>query len=218
MNIEDYAYSKFINKNDIVYDIGAHIGEKSILFNKIGAKKIYAFEPVKYNYNILCNNTKEFNNIININYALHNIEYSCVTKFRHCNNFIHAQENITIEYKTIQTIINQYNMELPNFIKIDIEGMESIVLTTFDFLFTGIRPIIYIELHVADKNEPQRYENNPHWITPDEGGFDFNILKDNRYLIIDQSRALYDIATNWNPLPILHKGIILIPEEKYKEY
>lgn len=220
MNIEHYCYHNFIKQNDIVYDIGAHVGEMSIYFLNLGAKKVYAFEPVGFNYDNLISNTKNYENIIPINCALHNKEYKCITKFKHCNRTYPQDTNehgneINIEYKILENIIKENKIEFPDFIKLDLEGMESIVLTTFDFLFKNKRPIIFVELHVAPKNEPQRYENNPHWTTVEDGGFNFNELKKYNYVIIDKSLLPYDDNIDWNPTPILHKGIILIPKEKY---
>lgn len=216
MNIEQYSYERYIKPGDIIYDIGAHIGEMSILFSNLGASKIYSFEPVEFNFNHLLNNTKNFPNIIPINYALHEKEYECFTKFKHCNlNYpLDRGENgvdILISYRILKNLITEMNLSLPNFIKLDIEGMESIVLKTFDFLFTTIRPTIFVELHVAPINESQRYENNPHWEIPENGGFDFNLLKNYNYDIVDKSLEKYDINKNWNPKPITHEGIILIP-------
>jgi len=214
--IEEYSYLNFIKSGDVIYDIGAHIGERSIFFaSKSGVKKVYAFEPVPFNFVELQNNVKQFNNIEILNIALHEKEYSCVTKFRHCNQLHPGDIEENIQYKILKNVIEENNLELPNFIKFDIEGMESIVLKTCNFLFENSRPIFYVEIHAAPKNEPQAYEDCPHWKTPEDGGFDFNILKQFKYKIIDQNLTFLKENENWNPIPVQHKGIILIPEEKF---
>ena len=213
--IEEYSYLNFIKNEDIVYDIGAHIGERSILFaSKNRVKKVYAFEPVPFNFIELKQNTSKYNNIELFNIALHEKEYECITKFRHCNPAYPGGQEEKIQYKILEKVIQENNLELPNFLKFDIEGMESLVLKTCKFLFEGVRPIFYVEIHAASKNEPQAYLDCPHWATPNDGGFDFNYLKDINYRIIDQNLKILKQDENWNPIPVQHKGIILIPSEK----
>ena len=101
---------------------------------------------------------------------------------------------------------------MPNFIKLDIEGMESLVLKTFKFLFETVRPTIYVEIHAQSKTlDNQNYADNPHWVWPEDGGFDFNSLKDFGYKIIINDKIL-DSSTDWNPIPMTHSNMILIPE------
>ena len=55
---EDYKITDFsINDNDIIIDIGAHIGLFSLFASQYCKKgKIYCFEPIKENYDILTEN------------------------------------------------------------------------------------------------------------------------------------------------------------------
>ena len=215
MNIEEYSFLNFIKNGDIVYDIGAHIGERSILFaTQLGAKKVYAFEPVPFNFLELQNNVKQFSNIETFNVALHEKEYECITKFRHCNPLHPGDVEENIQYKILENIIKEKKLELPNFLKFDIEGMESIVLKTCNFLFEKSRPIFFVEIHAAPKDEPQSYADCPHWKTPEDGGFDFNFLKECGYKMIDKNLVPFKNSENWNPIPTQHKGVVLIPKEK----
>lgn len=217
MNIEEYSYLNFVKSGDVVYDIGAHIGERAIFFvSQLGVKKVYAFEPVPFNFIELKNNVKQFNNIETLNIALHEKEYECITKFRHCNVAHPGDIEEKIQYKILERVIEENNLELPNFLKLDIEGMESLVLKTCNFLFEKSRPIFFIEIHAASKNEPQSYADCPHWKTPEDGGFDFNVLKNFNYTIIDKNLTPFKTSEDWNPVPVQHKGVILIPNEKLK--
>jgi len=216
MNIEEYSYSTFIKNDHIIYDIGAHIGERSIFFtSQLKVKKVYAFEPVPFNFLELKRNISEFNNIEALNIALHEKEYECTTKFRHCNTGYSGEQEEKIQYKILKNVIEENKLELPDFLKFDIEGMESFVLKTCNFLFEDVRPIFFVEIHAAPKNEPQAYADCPHWATPEDGGFDFNNLKNYNYKIIDQYGGLLKEHENWNPIPVQHKGMILVPEEKF---
>jgi hypothetical protein len=58
-------------RDGIVIDIGAYIGETSLLFISRGAKRVYAFEPVKRHHqnlikNVARNNLKDKNNSIEL--------------------------------------------------------------------------------------------------------------------------------------------------------
>ena len=90
--------------------------------------------------------------------------------------------------------------------------MESIILKTFDFLFEKIRPIIYVEIHAAPKgNTIQNYSDNPHWKWPEEGGFDFNKLKEFNYKIILNNNIEINKNLDYNPQEGSHIGYTLIP-------
>jgi tRNA1(Val) A37 N6-methylase TrmN6 len=56
--LEDYKIKKFeIRSNDVIVDIGAHIGIFTIYASQFcNNGKIYSFEPVKENYDLLLNN------------------------------------------------------------------------------------------------------------------------------------------------------------------
>lgn len=217
MNIELYCYDNFIKKDDIVYDIGAHVGGMSNLFIEKGAKKVYAFEPSKLNFALLETNTKN-KNIVCYNIGFNDSEYSCITKFKDCREDLVRDSEQEISYKRLDSFVDEAGLELPDFIKIDIEGMESIIFKTFDFLLREKRPVIFTEFHVphlGDKN--QDYNDNPHWRMPDEGGYDFNELKRHDYCFIDKS---LNITTDgdFNPPRYSHLGRILIPKEKLNLY
>jgi len=214
------TYGHLVDKNSIVYDIGAHIGEMSVQFANNGAK-VYAFEPSENNFGILKNNCLGLN-IECFQLALHNREYECVTRFKDCRtdyideNGIKLDTEQNIKYILIEDFINKNNLLPPTFMKIDVEGMESLVLHSFNKIFTEYRPIIYLEIHAQAKDlDNQNYKDNPHWVWVEDGGYDFNKLKEYNYSIIDNNN-IKDINEDFNPQPGTHRGIILCPNEKIK--
>jgi FkbM family methyltransferase len=215
MSNEFDLYEKYISKDSIAYDIGAHIGEISLQMMHKGAK-VYAFEPSPNNFSNLKSNCENFG-IKCFNIGFHEKSYSCTTRFKDCRTSYtdsSGQKIDTvqqIEYSHIEEFIKNNNIPLPDFIKLDIEGMESLVLKTFKFLFEHKRPVIYVEIHAAAKgNKIQDYPDNPHWTWPENGGFDFNQLKDFNYLIIDDNKVL-DKTEDYNPKQESHKSYILVP-------
>ena len=57
---------KYINKNSVILDAGANIGNHTIYFSEIcKAQKVFAYEPQKHVFNILKKNN-ELNNLKNV--------------------------------------------------------------------------------------------------------------------------------------------------------
>lgn len=214
MNIEFYSYDKFIKPGDVVYDIGAHEGEMSVGFLQRGARVVYAFEPSPLNLPQLKAISSIHNSIKICDIALHEREYSCVTRFKDCKRGAPLDQEQNIKYVILENYVKNNKLELPDFIKIDIEGMESIILKGFEFLFAGKRPIIFVEIHAAPKGDRQDYPDNPHWVWPEDGGFDFNSIKNHNYVYMNENAQLVNNDQNFNPLPGHHKGGVLIPIEK----
>jgi FkbM family methyltransferase len=209
-------YKKY--STGVAYDIGAHVGEISIKLKENGCD-VYAFEPSPNTYPILKTNCESLG-IKCYNVALHEKTYDCMTPFKDCRTDyidVDGRKMDTIQhikYDTLYNVIEKNKLPDPSFLKIDIEGMESIVLKTLDFLFLKQRPVIYVEIHAQPKNlDNQNYKDNPHWTWPEDGGFDFNILKSYNYKIIFKS-ILLSTDEDWNPQPGTHSGYLLLPNEK----
>lgn len=205
-------YKNFVPRNSIVYDIGAHIGAMSNFFIKNGAKHVYAFEPSHYNIPELKHNTQHHSDITIFDVALSNEQNTYNTRFKDCRVDGELDREQNIQYVILENFIKENKLPLPNFIKLDVEGMESIILTTFDFLFKGCRPVMYVEIHAAERGTTyQNYLNNPHWRWPQDGGFDFNKLKEFKYKIILNDGSELDFKTDYNPLANSHTSYILLP-------
>jgi len=207
-------YASIDLRNKIIYDIGANIGKMSFEFLRLGAKHIYAFEPSPNNFLELLNNSLSFP-ITCYEVALHEKNYECKTQFKDCrtdyiDEYGKKQDTVQdIKYIVLENFIQQNNIPFPDFIKMDIEGMESVVLKTFDFLFFKKIPM-YIEIHAQPKDlDNQNYKDNPHWIYPQDGGFDFNKLKDYKYNIQKTNGEIIPFEDNWNPKPKTHEGWLI---------
>lgn len=135
----EWGVKKFILKNykdyNIFLDIGTNIGIYSLFLAKQGLK-CYAFEPVKYNYEILLKNI-EINNLKNkieaLNYGL--------GKFKKKEEFIIDPVNTgashiacpdetgirtKVDIYTLDSVISKLNLNKNDkiLIKVDVEGME----------------------------------------------------------------------------------------------
>ena len=148
--IVDWINSNFKSLNNpVFYDIGANIGAYSLVASMFVKKqiKVYAFEPSFINYfqlnkNIILNNCQ--NCIVPLNIALSdlselgNFNYSSLDTGSAAHAFGEAigetgeqfQPSLTslMHSYRLDDLINTFNFEIPNFIKIDVDGIEMKIL------------------------------------------------------------------------------------------
>jgi FkbM family methyltransferase len=217
--IREYTVFKNIIKfGDIVYDIGAYTGTHSIFFTLLGAK-VFSFEPSPFNYYRLVKNIKPFCNIFSYDIAFHDKNYDIFTPFKDCNasSPLDLNKEQQIKYRIFDSFCLSNNLPEPDFMKIDIEGMETIFLKTIIELIKREKCSFYIELHPLPrfKEKLGHYENNPTWLHPEEGGYDFNEFKKYNYKFyrsVDSERFVeFDKDIDFNTL---NGAIILIPSNK----
>ncbi|OGT32135.1 MAG: hypothetical protein A3E87_04920 [Gammaproteobacteria bacterium RIFCSPHIGHO2_12_FULL_35_23] len=135
------------SENDILFDIGANVGLYTIYAAERGIK-VFAFEPESQNYallnrNIYLNSLQDKVNALNIavgekeEFGALNIKDFTIGGA--LNNF---GDNLDCNYErfspkfkqaviahTIDYLIQQYKLPVPNHIKIDVDGLEPSVIT-----------------------------------------------------------------------------------------
>lgn len=210
---EMQIHDQFTNENSIFYDIGAKYGEISIP-RALKCKQVIAFEPSVSNYEILVQNSAHLGDkYICANVALSETEFDCITKFKDCER----GDTQNISYKRLDNFISNNNLPMPTYIKIDVEGMESIILKTMDFIFKQKIPI-YCGVHHNTKTwGKEDYKDNPSFKTPENGGFDFNRLKLYDYTVYTKIHSehgrntiLIDPAQDYNPPDGSHYGMLFV--------
>lgn len=143
-------YKQFINKNDLCFDIGANIGERTDIFLKLGAKVI-TVEPQescvkvlkkKYHNNKLIvikeqalGSNKRISrlNICDETTECSTLSEEFVSTYSRVSGF-HWNKTIEIEVNTLDNLIEQFG--IPKLIKLDVEGYESEV---FKGLSTNVK-------------------------------------------------------------------------------
>lgn len=131
-------------KNNLIFDVGANMGHKSLVFSKL-AKKVIAFEPSRKLFEHL-QRRYENSNVSVFNYALGNIvsekelylvesneAYNSLNK-KHIETTTSSRGIATLEtvkrqivkVETLENFIQQF--KIPKYIKIDVEGFELEVL------------------------------------------------------------------------------------------
>lgn len=157
-------FQQILKETDVVWEIGANTGSQSVALSKIIKKGIYVgFEPQVELYKILVSNLmiNGCDNAIPYNYALGsisglidlpNVNYHVPNNFGAISlvNSKKIEDCLQIEIKKIDDLTW---IARPNFIKIDVEGMESNVLLGGCNLITYHCPIMYIENDRIEKSE-----------------------------------------------------------------
>ena len=155
--LEEYKDRDFvIQPSDIVVDIGAHIGAFSIWAARQALTgKVYAFEPNTENYDLLLEN-RQLNKLTNLEVfnvaasdvngeaAFYNSEHSSVS-----HSLVDPGAENTTKVRTVSLagILTENRIERVNYLKIDAEGAEYlIVLNTPPEVLRRVDKI-FIEYH-----------------------------------------------------------------------
>ena len=219
--IELSLMSKFIMKDDVVFDIGSNIGAFTVPFaKKVGELgQVYAFEPQKVIYDLLQDNVNK-NKLKNVKVfnvgmgkkkeelELNEIDYSKVGNFGgvsfkyDSSSFTKNIKNKKYKVKIIN--LNEFmEIEKCNFMKIDVELMELDILTGGKNFLKKFRPILWIENHQFYPNEINKFllENdyNAYWAYS-------NMFNESNYFINDNN-YFGELAT---------LNTLAIPKEDYR--
>ncbi len=173
---EELFFQELPLKNKIVYDIGAHIGVFTMFFSKkVGRNgKVISFEPnknsfktlkehIKINRKELYNNIKIFNKGIGnktetrkLKFSQHFSATGSIVKTIQ-NNLAKRHPNLKemdVKIDSLDNIIKNYKIPAPDFIKIDVEGMEYFVLKgMISTIIKNKKPYLYIEVHNVNGEE-----------------------------------------------------------------
>ena len=129
---------KNVRETDIVYDIGAHIGYYSSIFNNvIKSKEVVSIEPDFYSSNLIKRNTNERGIVV--------------------NKFIGRE--LGYNTTTLNDLSSMLNLE-PSVIKMDIEGFEVEAFEGGWEVIRNLRPQIFLEIHpkFIHKRNPRTFE------------------------------------------------------------
>ena len=156
---EDYKIPEFdVNENDTIIDIGAHIGLFS-LFVSDNCKngKIYCYEPITENYNILMKNIElnKIKNIIPFNQAVSK-ENEKIKIYLNSDDSAHSifssgKDFVQVKSISIKSIFDNNKINNCNLLKLDCEGAEYEIIDSIpEEYFLRINKLI-IEYHLASK-------------------------------------------------------------------
>ena len=175
--IELSIMNKFIEKNDIVFDIGSNIGAFTIPFaKKVGENgEVFAFEPQPFIFNLLKHNVK-LNKLKNVNLfkngvgerkkniKIDEMDYSSEGNFggftltsKYSNSNCGIVKKKKINTVKIIKLDDFLHLEKCNFVKIDVELMEIDVLKGGKKFLKKYKPILWIENHQEYPNKINKF-------------------------------------------------------------
>ena len=156
--VEEYSRSNFrINTNDVIIDIGAHIGLFTLYASQYCKNgTIFCFEPVDENYDILVDNITQ-NNLKNVKpfkSAVSKSE-STITIYRNKDEAGHSMFSFTshalkVDSISLKKIIDENSVNQCNLIKIDCEGAEYEIIESLPLEYFKKISKLIIEYHFAD--------------------------------------------------------------------
>ena len=155
-----------IRPNDIVLDVGAHVGMFSLYAQEKGAKQVYTFEPTPSTFKYTSKNLGKYKNIKTFNCAMSGhdgtIPFILVGPSTVCSSYENINNNpaitgyvdndtrktVDIPCITFHTFTDNNEVDRIDVMKIDCEGGENDIFPTIsdDYLKYRIRKL-YMEVH-----------------------------------------------------------------------
>jgi len=154
-----------INKDWVCLDIGANIGYYTLLLSKLARNgKIYSFEPNSTNFQLLNLNVyiNDFQNVITNQIALsneNNYQNFKITKDSAFASFKNTErseviDEVKVKTKKLDDYIQEKEIKKIDFIKIDVEGAEKLVLDGAQNILQALKPKIILTELCEDNLRP----------------------------------------------------------------
>lgn len=149
------SYQIGVNETpSFILDCGANIGMSTVFFkNKFPQAKVVAIEPEQSNFDMLKRNTKMYEDVHCMNAGIWNKSTNIIIKDNDYGNWGFMVEEInyknedTLKAVSIDKIMEDFNVDQIDILKIDIEGSEREVFEkNFDQWLSKTK-ILIIELH-----------------------------------------------------------------------
>lgn len=146
-------YQDFLDKDDkVILDLGANVGLFAIHVAP-WAERIVCFEPTPSHFQLLEQLTSDIKSIERVQAAIAPVDGKIVFYTEPNNTTMNSLiprsgGSFEVQGLTLKSIIEKYNLHNVNFVKMDIEGSENVVLNdeTVNYIINNI-PKILIEFH-----------------------------------------------------------------------
>ena len=163
-----------VSKGATIFDVGANIGIFSLYAAISGAKKVYAIEPSKEAYDVLCHNVRR-NNLTNIvepinmlvsgqdgqsvRFPYHSSPYNTVL-----DSDRKATRFCEVETITVASLLTRSQEAHVDLLKLDCEGCEKAVLCATDGSFMEKVTEIRVEIHGEEEKVISHLKNNGYFV------------------------------------------------------
>lgn len=147
-----------LNKGDIIFDIGANVGFYSLLAAEIvgPSGKVFSFEPLPENFNYLKKHIEinGYKNIFPFQVAVSDKSGLAFLKIEGSNATGHfGSGDIHVETISLDEWIKNNKLPIPNFLKIDVEGAEFLVLSGAENVLKNHKHFIFLTTHGRGVNK-----------------------------------------------------------------
>lgn len=153
---EQILFSKIIKQGSIVYDIGANVGFYTLLASVlVGPRgKVFAFEPAPRNIYYLkrhlrlnrCDNVMVIEAAVSDKDDIAFLEETIISSQDHLS----TKGNLKVKTISLDNLVAKGKIPLPDYIKIDAEGAELLVLFGAKKILVNCNPTIFLSTHGFD--------------------------------------------------------------------
>jgi len=146
-------FKNLIQKGNVVYDIGAHVGYFSLFLGELVGEsgRVLAFEPNPFNVKYLRQHLdmNDINNVDVFEFALsdENGESFFINKKDTSTGCLSSHGIMRVETYTIDYLVDSGKIPPPDYIKIDVEGAELLVLKWARRTLEKYTPSIFLATH-----------------------------------------------------------------------
>ena len=147
-------FEKIVKPNDIVFDIGAHVGFYTLLASELVGEsgKVFAFEPLSRNINYLKRHIalNKCNNVFVMEAAVCDKAGEVYFEELHDSFYgrvVDEQTDIKVASIVLDNLLKNDELPAPNVLKIDVEGNELLVLKGAENILQKYHPVIFLATH-----------------------------------------------------------------------
>jgi FkbM family methyltransferase len=146
-------FEKTVMEGSVVFDIGAHVGFYTLLSSLlVGPKgRVFAFEPVPKNISYLREHVRlnQATNVTIIEAAV--TDFDGLARFKEnedsTKGHLEPEGGLEVETVSLDRLISRGKTPFPQFMKIDVEGSEMLVLSGSRSIIAKAHPTIFLSTH-----------------------------------------------------------------------
>ncbi len=205
--------AEFIPPNGVVFDVGAHFGYLAKEFARIhdGSCRVYCFEPVSYTHSILKWVMRRHHNARLEQFALSseqgraNISIPVKSSGRLGIGLSHLGEESVWDFITesirtekLDDYVASQRLQRLDFIKMDVEGAELLVLRGAEHVLETLHPAVYCEV-ATDWTERLGYHPDELFAFMESKGYQPHVLGQHGVVSVEGYGGADDYLFLWRP-------------------
>ena len=149
-------FAETVTEGAVVYDVGAHVGFYTLLASEIVGQsgKVIAFEPLPQNLHYL-NKHLSLNQCGNVKVIEAAVAEESGTTFftkgiSSSMGYLSSTGDYEVKVVSLDNLVLNREIPYPDYMKIDVEGAELLVLSGAKKILNDFAPVIFLATHGAD--------------------------------------------------------------------